>query len=57
MDHTPFWNIVPSVALFLLVLGMTACVVVDFARARAAAAAQSAAAHGTTPTQEEVLAA
>jgi hypothetical protein len=57
MDYSPFWNIVPNVALFLLTLGMTAFLVMDFGRARTAAIAQAAAAHGTTPTQEEALAA
>jgi hypothetical protein len=57
MDYSPFWNIVPNVGLFLLTLGMTAFLVMDFARARATAMARPAAAHRTTPTQEEALAA
>ena len=57
MDYSPFWNIVPNVALFLLTLGMTAFLVMDFGRARTAAIAQAAAAHGTAPTQEDALAA
>ena len=34
MDYTAFWNIVPDVALFLLLFAMTAFVVVDQASAR-----------------------
>jgi hypothetical protein len=56
MDYSAFWNIVPNVSLFMLTLGMTAFVVMDFARARVAVA-QPIAIHVTAPTQEQALAA
>jgi hypothetical protein len=56
MDYSAFWNTVPDIALFLLTVGMTAFVAIDFGRARTAAL-QAAAVHETTPTQEEALAA
>jgi hypothetical protein len=56
MDYSAFWNVVPNISLFMLTLGMTGFVVMDYARARAAVV-QPAGVHGTTPTQEEALAA
>jgi hypothetical protein len=56
MDYSAFWNTVPDIALFLLTVGMTAFVAIDFGRARTATL-QAAAVHETTPTQEEALAA
>jgi hypothetical protein len=55
MDYTPFWNIVPNIALFILILGMTWFVLTDFASARAAAA-RSAAAQETDPPEEALAA-
>jgi hypothetical protein len=55
MDYTAFWNIVPSLALFILTLGMTGFVVMDFASARTAAA-EPAAAHGTDRAEEALAA-
>jgi hypothetical protein len=55
MDYTAFWNIVPSLSLFVLTLGMTGFVLVDFASARTAAA-QPAAAQTTDRTQEALAA-
>jgi hypothetical protein len=56
MDYSVFWNIIPDVALFLFTLGMAGFLVVDFGRTRTVAA-QPAPAYGTTPAQEEALAA
>jgi hypothetical protein len=56
MDYTAFWNIVPDVAIFLFILGMTGVLVIDFGRARTSAA-QPAAVRTTTPAQDESLAA
>ena len=39
MDYTAFWNIVPDVALFLLLFAMTAFLVIDQANARLQASA------------------
>jgi hypothetical protein len=55
MDYTAFWNIVPNVAWFLLTLGMTGFVVMNFASARTAAA-QPAAAQLTHRTEEALAA-
>ena len=55
MDYTPFWNIVPTIALFMLILGMTWFVLTDFASARTAAARSVAAQE--TSWSEEALAA
>jgi hypothetical protein len=55
MDYSAFWNIVPNLSLFMLTLGMTEFVVMDFARARAAVA-QPAAAQETDRTEEALAA-
>ncbi len=39
MDYTAFWNIVPTAAVSLLMLGMGAFTLVNFGRARAAGTA------------------
>jgi hypothetical protein len=57
MDYTAFWNIVPDVALFVLALGMTAFLLVNFGRARTAVIAQPVATPEVTRTQDEALAA
>jgi hypothetical protein len=56
MDYTAFWNIVPSVSLFILTLGMTGFLVMDFASARSSAAAQPAAALETDRTEQRLAA-
>jgi hypothetical protein len=55
MDYTAFWNIVPSVSLFILTLGMTGFVVMDFTSARIATA-QPAAALETDRTELDLAA-
>jgi hypothetical protein len=55
MDYTAFWNIVPSLALFILTLGMTGFVVMDYASARTATA-QPVAALETDRTEHALAA-